>query len=89
MDTQQHLGARVAEIVDQAIVQAAVARAGGERDVGNFQRAQHLRHRVAAPGRGAGDRFACRRGLHVGDEIVGHLNVGRHSAVEQDKIGAR
>ncbi len=90
VNTQQHLGSRVAEIVDQAVVQTAIARAGRERDVGDFQRPQQLRHCVAAPGGGAGNRFAGRRVLYVGDGIVVHgVSVGRRSAVEQDKIGAR
>ena len=70
VDAQQQLRTLVAEIVDQAVVQAAIARAGRERDVGDFQRAQHLRHRVAAPCGGASHRFACRRSLNIGHEIV-------------------
>src|SRR5436189_119521 len=40
---------RIAEIVDDAVVQPAVARAGIQRQIGNVERAQHRRDAVAAP----------------------------------------
>ena len=49
---QQELRPRVAEMVDEAVVQAAEARAGRQRDVGNLERAQKLRDRIAAPAGG-------------------------------------
>ena len=39
---------RVAEVVDEAVVQTAIARAGVQRDVRDVERAQRLGHRVAA-----------------------------------------
>ncbi len=49
---KQKLGPRVAEMVDQAVVQPAEAGTRRERDVRNLQRAQKLRDRIAAPGGG-------------------------------------
>jgi hypothetical protein len=40
----------VAEMIDQAVVQSAIARAGVEADIGDAEPAQHLRGDVAAPG---------------------------------------
>jgi hypothetical protein len=52
VDAEQKLRPRVAEIVDEAVVQPAKARAGGQRDVGDRELAQELRDRIAAPGGG-------------------------------------
>ena len=54
VQAEQHLRRLVAEEVDDRIVQAAVARAGIERDVGNFQRAQRVGDHVAAEARRVG-----------------------------------
>ncbi len=43
-------GILVAEMVDQAVVEPAIARAWVEADKGNAKAAQHLRGDVAAPG---------------------------------------
>ena len=51
VQAEQHLRRRVAEIIDQAVVQAAIARAGIERDVGDVEVAQGLGHHVAAEAR--------------------------------------
>ena len=57
VQAEQHLRPRVAEIVDQAVVQAAIAGARIERDIGNLERAQQLCDDIAAP---AGDRLNVR-----------------------------
>ena len=49
---QQHAGGVVAEVVDEAVVQAAVAGAGIEADIGDAEAPQHLGGDVAAPGDG-------------------------------------
>jgi hypothetical protein len=46
---QQQLGVRIAQVIDQAVVQAAETGPRGERDVGDGQRAQQIGDRVAAP----------------------------------------
>ena len=45
---QQHLRGGVAEIIDDAVVQAAIARARRHRDVGNVERTQRFGDHVAA-----------------------------------------
>src|SRR4029077_8170225 len=64
----------IAEIVDDTVVQAAIARARGERDIGNVQRAQRVRNHVAAETWriGAGRR----RALEAGDGGVGGIGFG-------------
>ena len=49
VQAEQHLRPLVAEVIDDAVVQPAVARAGIEREIGNVERAQHRRDAVAAP----------------------------------------
>src|SRR6185503_17207057 len=49
VQAEQHLRALVAEVVDDAVVQAAVAGPRIEREVRDVERAQHRRHGVAAP----------------------------------------
>ena len=48
VQAQQHLRLHVAEVVHQAVVQAAVAGAGVQRDERNLQRTQRLGHDIAA-----------------------------------------
>ena len=48
VQTQKHLRIAIAEIVDEAVVQAAKARAGNERDIGQHERAQRFGDDVAA-----------------------------------------
>ncbi len=48
VQAQQHLRRGVADVIDQAVVQAAIARPGIERDIGNVEIAQHLGHDIAA-----------------------------------------
>src|SRR2546423_9378276 len=43
-------GVDVAEMIDQTVVEPAIARAGVEADIGDAEPAQHLRRDVAAPG---------------------------------------
>ncbi len=50
VQAEQNAGLRVAEMVDQAVVQPAIARARVEADIGDAGAAQHLRGDVAAPG---------------------------------------
>ena len=76
VQAQQHLRARIAEVVDDAVVQAAVARAGVEREVGDIEGAQHRGDRVAAPDLlllGAGER---RLGAHARREGLLGVHVG-------------
>ena len=58
MQAEQHLRRGIAEIIDDAVVQPAIARARGERDIGNVERAQRIGDHVAAETRriGAGRR---------------------------------
>ncbi|MNC87418.1 hypothetical protein D3C83_31450 [compost metagenome] len=49
VDGQQHLWRAVAEVIDDAVVQPAVARAGIQRDVRHVELAQHGGKNVAAP----------------------------------------
>ena len=49
-----HLGRAVAEIVDEAVVKSAIARAGHERDVRNAELAHDRRDVIARPDRFAG-----------------------------------
>ena len=74
MQAEQHLRRGIAEIIDDAVVQAAIARARGERDIGNIQRTQRIGDHVAAEtGRiGAGRR----RALEAGDRGVGGIGFG-------------
>ena len=63
---EQELGPRVAEMVDEAVVQAAKARTRSESDVRNLERAQELRDRIAAPGGGRlRVRFVARLVVHA------------------------
>ena len=48
VQAEQHLRLLVAEIIDDAVVQAAIAGAGIERDIGNVERAQRVGDDVAA-----------------------------------------
>ena len=47
--TGVHLRLLIAEPVDEAVMQAAIACAGIERDIGNVERAHHVSGNVAAP----------------------------------------
>ncbi len=58
---EQQLRPRIAEMVDEAVVQPAKAGAGRERDIGNLERAQKLRDHIAAK---AGDGLRLRSGAH-------------------------
>ena len=49
MEHDEHLGIDVAEVVDQAVVQTSEARTGVQEDIGDVERADHLRDRVACP----------------------------------------
>ena len=49
MQAQQHAGIAVAQMVDDGIVEAAIARAGVEAYVFEAEAAQHLRENVRAP----------------------------------------
>src|SRR5579864_5099897 len=53
VQAQDDAGILVAEMVDQAVVEAAIARAGIEADVANAELPQHLRGDVAAPSHAA------------------------------------
>ena len=54
MQAQEHLRRLVAEVVDDRVVQAAIARAGIECDIGNVEGAQRIGHDVAAEARRIG-----------------------------------
>ncbi len=49
VQAKQHLRPLVAEVVDDAVVKAAIARARVQRQIRDVQRAQHRRDAVAAP----------------------------------------
>ena len=49
MQAQQHLRIPVSEIVDKAVVEAAIARTGIQRDVLDTEASQHLGRHVASP----------------------------------------
>ena len=73
VQAEQHLRPLIAEIVDQTVVQAAIAGARIERDIGNVERAQRVGHHVAAEAGGvdAGrDRAVDRRLGDVGGWCV-------------------
>ena len=63
VQAEQHLRPLIAEIVHQAVVQAAIAGAGIERDIGDVERAQRVGDDVAAEAGGvdAGRHRAGRR----------------------------
>ena len=50
MQAKKHLRRAVAEIIHQAVVKAAIARAGIEADKGDAKSPEHLGRDVAAPG---------------------------------------
>src|SRR5713226_3433641 len=50
VQAQQDARLLVAEMVDDAVVQSTIARAGVEADIGNAKSAEHLGRNVAAPG---------------------------------------
>ena len=51
VQTDHELRPPVAEMIDEAVVQAAKARAGRERDIGNVECGQRVGHRIAAEAR--------------------------------------
>ena len=69
MHAEEHLRHGVAEIVDDAVMQPAIARARRDRDVGNFQRAQRVGDHVAAEARRVGAGGV--RTLDRGDRCIG------------------
>ena len=50
VQAQDDAGIFVAEMIDQAVVKAAIARAGVEADILDTETPQHLRRDIAAPG---------------------------------------
>ncbi len=54
VQAQQHLRAGIADMVDQAVMQTAIARAWIERDIWNIEIAQRLGDHVAAETRHVG-----------------------------------
>ena len=64
VQAEQHLRLGIAEIIDDRVMQPAIARARGERDIGNIERAQRLGDDVRAEARriGAGRRRTFDRG---------------------------
>ena len=92
--TQQHLRADVAEMVDEAVVQAAIARARVKRDVRDVEGPQRFgRHVAAEPGCVGTGRHGT---LDRGERIVGHrlrrglFSLGRrlcHSATAPARAG--
>jgi hypothetical protein len=49
VQAEQHLWPLIAEVIDDAVVEAPVARAGVEREIRNVERAQHRGDRIASP----------------------------------------
>ena len=56
VQAQKHLRPFVAEIIDERVMQAAIARARIERDVRDIERAQSVRNDVAAKAGGIAAR---------------------------------
>jgi hypothetical protein len=97
MQAEQHLRPLVAEVVDQAVVQAAIAGARIERDIGDVERAQRIGHHVAAETGGidAGRSWAVEgrdggiaRGLLFGAIALG-IRHGLDPAVARPARGGR
>ncbi len=79
VQAEQHLRPRIADVVDEAVMQAAIARARIERDIGDVEVAQRLGDDVAAEARriGAGGD----RALDPGNRVIGGgLALGRAAA---------
>ena len=53
VQAQDDAGILVAEMIDQAVVKPAIARAGVEADILDAETPQHLRGDIAAPGHAA------------------------------------
>ena len=53
VQAQDDAGILVAEMIDEAVVKAAIARAGVEADIRDAETPQHLRRDIAAPGHAA------------------------------------
>src|SRR5580692_3029943 len=53
VQAQDDAGILVAEMIDQAVVKAAIARARVEADILDAETPQHLRRNIAAPGHAA------------------------------------
>ena len=71
VDARQHLRRLVAEVVHQAVVQPAEARARHQRDVRHLEPVQHAGDRVAAPDFGARRRRRGRFGNDGRDGVAG------------------
>ncbi len=90
---QQHLRRTIAQVVDQAVVQAAIAGAGIERDVRDLQVAQHVGDDVAAPGlvgrrpgHGTIDLVPVVRLVHVGLAVRGTRQHGTAAGRRQGAL---
>ena len=85
VQAEQHLRLGIAEVIDDAVVQPAIARARRERDVGNIQRAQRVGDHVAAKTRrvdaGGGRPFDLR---HGGVGVIGFGACGRRVGRRHD-----
>ena len=70
MQHDEHLRLRIAQVIDQAVMQAAEAGAGIEQHIGDAQRPQQFGNHIAAPDRAAalrGDGYvAARPGVLIG-----------------------
>ena len=72
VQAEQHLRPLVPEVIDDRIVQPAVARAGIQREIGDVERAQHRRDGVATP---------VLRGVRNGRRNVTHDLFTRHGCL--------
>ncbi len=70
VQAQQHAGPLVAEMIDQAVVQPAIARARIEAHIWNAEPAQHLRRDVAAPRDGVVGRSVDLVEMHVFPRVL-------------------
>ena len=82
MHAQHHLRRAIAQIIDDAVVQAAITGAGHQRDVGYVQFAQHGGHRVAAPVCFAG--YARNRLVMNNRGIGGSVRAIKHYAISKN-----
>ena len=86
VQAQQHLRVVVAEVVDEAVVQAAEACTGVERDVRNAKRAQRLGNDVAAELRGR--RRCSRRPFECWFPVRTHAGAVGGSTIAAEESGS-
>src|SRR5580658_2453491 len=87
VQAQDNAGILVAEMIDQAVVKTAIARAGVEADILDAETPQHLRRDIAAPGHaGVGVSFQsvethCSELLHIADQDTSTISTRKVMSV--------